>query len=122
MPFMDYRFVELAKRLSLEQKISKGGSKSVLRAILRKYDANEIADVKLKSGFGSSIPEIIKSDEIRKFLREAAVHAPEIVKFWASDRLKESKNGQKEWLYFDGVCVPAMFGHLSYSLNKLVQT
>jgi asparagine synthase (glutamine-hydrolysing) len=54
-PFMDYRIVELFKKLPSEYKINKIGNKAVLREILKKYKKTYIYEDKKKMGFSSDL-------------------------------------------------------------------
>jgi asparagine synthetase B (glutamine-hydrolysing) len=54
-PFMDYRVVELFKKLPIEYKINKIGNKAVLREILKKYKKTYIYKDKKKMGFSSDL-------------------------------------------------------------------
>lgn len=70
MPFMDYRLVEFAKILPSNMKVSKIGSKSILRLILKKYGHEKIYSNKKKMGFSSDIPEIFKNKDFHNFIEE----------------------------------------------------
>ena len=65
-PFMDYRIVEVFKKLPLEYKISEIGSKAVLREILKKYKKTYIYEDKQKMGFASDIPNFFNNKDNKK--------------------------------------------------------
>lgn len=56
-PFMDYRVVELFKKLPIEYKVNSIGNKAILREILKKYNKTYIYEDKEKMGFASDIPK-----------------------------------------------------------------
>jgi asparagine synthase (glutamine-hydrolysing) len=68
MPFLDYRFVEFTRKLPSEMKISKLGSKSILRELLKKYGNDNIYLNKRKMGFASDIPSIFSDKNFRNFV------------------------------------------------------
>jgi asparagine synthase (glutamine-hydrolysing) len=68
MPFMDYRFVEFTRKLPVSMKISKMGSKSILREILKKYKNEEIYLNKKKMGFASDLTVIFNDKDFKKFI------------------------------------------------------
>lgn len=70
MPFMDFRFVEFAKNLPTNMKISKIGNKSILREILKKYGHHSIYSNKSKMGFSSDIPELFKNNEFLEYITD----------------------------------------------------
>ena len=72
MPFMDYRFVEFARKLPVEMKISKIGSKSILRELLKKYGNDEIYLNKSKMGWSSDIPAILSEKNFNSFIYKLA--------------------------------------------------
>lgn len=51
-PFLDYRLVEVFKKMPLRYKISPLGSKAILREILKRYKKSAIYENKTKRGFG----------------------------------------------------------------------
>ena len=73
-PFLDHRVVELAARIPLEQKISNGKGKQILRKILYKYVPKELIE-RPKQGFGIPL-----GDWLRGPLKE-----------WSEDLLGQSK-------------------------------
>jgi len=68
MPFMDYRFVEFVRNLPTNFKISKIGSKSILREILKKYNNDEIYLNKIKMGWSSDLTTIFNNNNLKKYL------------------------------------------------------
>lgn len=69
-PFMDYRIVELFKKLPIEYKINSIGNKSILREILKKYNKTCIYKDKEKMGFASDIPKFFNVYENKKRAKE----------------------------------------------------
>jgi len=69
-PFMDYRVVELFKKLPLEYKVNKLGSKAILREILKKYKKTYIYEDKQKMGFASDIPSFFNNVENKELSKE----------------------------------------------------
>ena len=65
-PFMDYRVVELFKKLPIDYKINKIGNKAILREILKKYNKTYIYEDKQKMGFASDIPRFFNNIENKK--------------------------------------------------------
>lgn len=115
MPFMDYRFVEFAKSLPLSSKVSAEGSKTLLRRILRKYGAHDLADRNLKTGFGANISELMKSRELLETLEGWAAFAPEAAN---SSKVEElDRNRYRSWRNYsasnDVLFTPAMFGYFN---------
>ena len=70
MPFMDYNFVEFARKLPIEMKVSEIGSKSLLRELLKKYGNEEIYLNKQKIGFSSDIPSLFKDNDFKNFINK----------------------------------------------------
>ena len=70
MPFMDYKFVEFARRLPTEMRISEIGNKSILRELLKKYGNQEIYLNKQKMGFTSDIPSLFSNYDFKNFIYE----------------------------------------------------
>lgn len=70
MPFMDYKFVEFARKLPVEMKVSEIGSKSILRELLKKYGNEEIYLNKEKIGFSSDIPLLFSDIHLKNFILE----------------------------------------------------
>ncbi len=70
MPFMDFRFVEFTRNLSNNMKISKIGSKSILREILKRYGHHSIYSNKPKIGYTSDIPNLFKNKEFLKYISD----------------------------------------------------
>jgi asparagine synthase (glutamine-hydrolysing) len=70
MPFMDYKFVEFARRLPTEMRISEIGNKSILRELLKKYGNQEIYLNKQKMGFTSDIPSLFSNHDFKNFIYE----------------------------------------------------
>lgn len=68
MPFMDYNFVEFARKLPSEMRISKLGNKSILRELLKKYGNEEIYLNKRKIGFSSDIPALFSNSDFKNFI------------------------------------------------------
>lgn len=68
-PFMDYRIVELFKKLPLEYKINSIGNKSILREILKKYNKTYIYEDKEKMGFASDIPKFFNIPQNKQMAR-----------------------------------------------------
>ena len=68
MPFMDYKFVEFARKLPVEMKVSKIGSKSILRELLKKYGNDDIYLNKSKLGFASDLPTIFNDKDFKNFI------------------------------------------------------
>ena len=68
MPFMDYEFVEFARKLPAKMKVSKIGNKSILREILKKYGNDEIYLNKQKMGFTSDIPLLFSDNDFKNFI------------------------------------------------------
>jgi len=62
-PFMDYRVVELFKKLPIEYKINSIGNKAILREILKKYNKTYIYKDKEKMGFASDLPKFFNIKE-----------------------------------------------------------
>jgi asparagine synthase (glutamine-hydrolysing) len=62
-PFMDYRVVELFKKLPIEYKVNSIGNKAVLREILKKYNKSYIYNDKEKMGFASDVPKFFNVEE-----------------------------------------------------------
>lgn len=62
-PFMDYRVVELFKKLPIEYKLNSIGNKAVLREILKKYDKKFIYEDKEKLGFSSDLPKFFNNED-----------------------------------------------------------
>ena len=62
-PFMDYRVVELFKKLPIEYKINSIGNKAILREILKKYNKTYIYEDKEKMGFASDVPKFFNDEE-----------------------------------------------------------
>lgn len=92
MPFLDYRFVEFAKTLPLEAKITSHGSKHVLRQILRRYGATDVAEIKFKTGFGADVNALMDFVAFREKVEYFAELAPAEVKDWA---LRNQKGNAK---------------------------
>lgn len=69
-PFMDYRVVELFKKLPIEYKINEIGNKSILREILKKYKKTYIFEDKQKMGFASDIPSFFNNIDNKKMSRD----------------------------------------------------
>lgn len=65
-PFMDYRVVELFKKLPVHFKINKIGNKAILREILKKYNKTFIYEDKQKMGFASDIPLFFNNTKNKK--------------------------------------------------------
>ncbi len=68
MPFMDYNFVEFARRLPTEMRVSPIGSKSILREILKKYGNEQIYLNKKKIGFSSDIPSLFSDSDFKNYV------------------------------------------------------
>ena len=73
-PFLDHRVVELAARIPIEQKISNGKGKQILRKILFKYVPEDLIE-RPKQGFGIPLGEWLKGP----------------LKDWSEDLLNKSK-------------------------------
>jgi len=69
-PYLDYRIVELSRALPLEYKVSKLGSKAILRQILKKYKKDFIYKDKRKTGFVSYTPDFYRNQENRRQITE----------------------------------------------------
>ena len=73
-PFMDYRVVELFKKLPIEYKINSIGNKAILREILKKYNKTYIYEDKEKMGFASDVPKFFNVEEnkekAKKYIEE----------------------------------------------------
>lgn len=69
-PFMDYRLVEFIKALPLEYKVSKLGSKAILREILKKYNKPYIYLNKAKNGFSIDIKKHANTELIKNFYKQ----------------------------------------------------
>ena len=52
---MDFRLVEFSRKMPLEYKVDKIGSKAILREILKKYNKDYIYKDQRKLGFSSDI-------------------------------------------------------------------
>ena len=59
VPFLDHRVVEIALRLSLDQKIRNGKGKRILRKILNKYVPEHLIE-RPKQGFGIPLAEWLR--------------------------------------------------------------
>jgi asparagine synthase (glutamine-hydrolysing) len=68
-PFMDYRVVELFKKLPIEYKINKIGNKAILREILKKYKKTYIYEDKKKMGFSSDLKLFFNNYDNKKNLK-----------------------------------------------------
>jgi asparagine synthase (glutamine-hydrolysing) len=68
MPFMDYRFVEFARKLPVEMKVSKIGSKAILRELLKKYGNDDIYLNKSKMGFASDLPVMFNDRDFKNYI------------------------------------------------------
>jgi asparagine synthase (glutamine-hydrolysing) len=68
MPFMDYRFVEFARKLPVEMKVSKIGSKAILRELLKKYGNDDIYLNKSKMGFASDVPAMFNDKDFKNYI------------------------------------------------------
>ena len=66
---MDYRVVELFKKLPIEYKINEIGNKSILREILKKYKKTYIFEDK-KMGFASDIQVFFNNVDNKKMSRD----------------------------------------------------
>lgn len=67
-PFMDYRIVELNRRLPIEQKVSAIGSKSILRRLLKRRGLDFIYKDQAKMGFASDLPKLFNNPKNIKYL------------------------------------------------------
>ena len=65
-PFMDYRLVELFKKLPNNLIINEIGNKSVLREILKKYKKEFIYEDKRKMGFSMDAEKILLNEKFKK--------------------------------------------------------
>jgi asparagine synthetase B (glutamine-hydrolysing) len=68
-PFMDYRIVEVFKKLPLEYKVSNIGNKAILREILKRYNKRYIYEDKEKMGFASDIPKFFNNIENKEIAK-----------------------------------------------------
>jgi asparagine synthase (glutamine-hydrolysing) len=68
-PYMDYRVVELFKKLPIGFKINSMGSKAILREILKKYKKEHIYKNKQKMGFSSDIPRFFNEVNNKKLIK-----------------------------------------------------
>ncbi len=82
-PFMDYRLVEVFKKLPLQYKINKIGNKAILREILKKYNKSYIFENKKKMGFSSDLVKFFNDSQNKAVAKEY------IEKFNLNDFLKE---------------------------------
>ena len=82
VPFLDHRIVELSQRIPLNQKISGGEGKKILRKILYKYVPRELIE-RPKQGFGIPLGEWLRGP----------------LKDWAEELLSEER--LKEEGFFD---------------------
>lgn len=94
MPFMDYRFVEFARKLPLEKKLNKIGNKAILRNILKKYGHQSIYENKAKMGYGSDIKHLSRDRSLYKFLAEF-FDPVEYERYWGTDAFAENTS---DWL------------------------
>jgi asparagine synthase (glutamine-hydrolysing) len=69
MPFMDYRFVEFARKLPVHAKVSEIGNKALLREILKKYGKEAIYGNKKKMGFASDLPAIFRDKDFSNYIQ-----------------------------------------------------
>jgi asparagine synthase (glutamine-hydrolysing) len=69
LPFMDFRVVEFFRKIPLQYKVSKLGSKPILRRILGRYGKNAIYKDKKKMGFSYDIPAFFRIQENRSYMR-----------------------------------------------------
>lgn len=72
MPFLDYRVVEFARKLPVEMKVSKIGSKAILRELLKKYGNDEVYLNKSKMGFASDLPAIFNNKDFKNYIFKLA--------------------------------------------------
>ena len=69
---MDYRFVEFVRKLPFEMKVSKIGSKAILRELLKKYGNDDIYLNKSKIGFASDLPDIFNDRDYMNYIFKLA--------------------------------------------------
>ena len=99
VPFLDHRIVELSQRIPLNQKISGGEGKKILRKILYKYVPRELIE-RPKQGFGIPLGEWLRGP----------------LKDWAEELLSEER--LKEEGFFDVNLVQSRWKeHLSKKRN-----
>jgi len=70
MPFMDYRFVEFARKLPSALKVSQIGNKAILRKLLKKYGKKDIYLNKKKMGFASDVPALFSNIDFLNFVHK----------------------------------------------------
>lgn len=70
LPFMDFRLVEFFREMPLKYKVSKLGSKSILRSILKKYNKPVIYKDKRKMGFSYDLPAFFAVAQNRDYMRQ----------------------------------------------------
>jgi asparagine synthase (glutamine-hydrolysing) len=98
LPYMDYRLVEFFKKLPLKYKVSKIGSKSILRSILIKYQKPFIYENLHKMGFAADEPRLFTTDRDFKIAQKwiDAFNIPE----FKNEKLKSQaiiKNKNIDW-------------------------
>jgi asparagine synthase (glutamine-hydrolysing) len=93
-PFMDYRIVELFKKMPIKYKVSELGSKTILRLILKKYNKDYIYKDKRKMGFAYNLPAFFRLKENRDYMKEqiSKFSMPEYGKFKRKALLSLAEN------------------------------
>jgi len=84
-PFMDYRIVEVFRKLPKRYKVNKIGNKAILREILKKYNIDFIYKNKSKMGFATDL-NVFYSQQ--KNLKDAET----IINNFSLNEFKEEKN------------------------------
>jgi len=69
-PFMDFRIVEFIRSMPLQYKVSKIGSKAILREILKKYNKDYIYMDKAKMGFASDLPALFNEPINKSYFKK----------------------------------------------------
>lgn len=62
-PFMDYRLVEVFKKIPIQYKVNYLGNKAILREILKKYHLDFIYKDKAKMGFATDVNVFFSQDK-----------------------------------------------------------